>query len=899
MKILAYGGNEYSMRTLIGEWPGISSEYLGDLYGIPAGSPSFGLVFPGGSPALLYRERINPQYRGGYPYTVLLDLGPWEGAGTLWSRAAWNAAGLLECMFGAQSSRRATFMTPERLSTELLNSVVEEILAKHELDRFAPATTEQTTFEKKWASFLAGSLHAQVPVVAPPRALGIDKRPTMVELASLSSRLPTWLRTGRGWMVGGSYTQAAGFGAGALLDDEPFGENIDPSPVIRDGDQLQSLLQRLSESSSTAGRAKELVNQPAISWPDAKQFFDRARLLRQATDGEDSEFPEALPEDGMLAAEIFAAAFQNARDKVLHQTRIGPNQTCAILESRRHIGPTRIPRAMVSYLDVDALNRQLDAESVPPHIPEYLELPPDLSLARCSRQMIAKKGDLTRTDLERWRRFLRDAEAGDLENEFLEDFAQRQPWLAPWKNGADAKLNQILKQEAAARLRKGPDNPIRTWLYDGLSFLPVEEVNAELERFKDNLDRSLKDLALQLKEEPRQMGAAARAWLKQLASSGFRSELAVETKLAIAFENPPGWSNFWSLSQALHDGKPFAGKEVPKEERAVLALECMDLLRLCLKSKQLRISVQDFAQIAKLLELQKPFAAPLSGLASDPQFQRYYEALQPAQKKGTISSSKSAANAIASSELFTEASKLRRAIDQVVNAVGDSDRMIASDSAQEVYPDQYDDLADLLLIDWARGDSPGVASPARSGSDWISSERYGTVPPNLTAVTTGIATLFLGAAAWTQRFLHQPIPFLGALGAEQHRLPLELAGTVIAIIGLAVLIFGLFPPTYTVTLSRTAWLRLRKVVTNLFAGGDPYTKRRSEELITNISKSGARNFLVDGSFDWLLLLYLGSGAEQITQLEPAASNQLQRARRSILFVLDRAGLIRKRSWYRG
>src|SRR5580700_5294917 len=185
MKILAYGGNEYSMRTLIGEWPGISSEYLGDLYGIPSGSPSFGLIFPGGSPALLYRERINPQYRGGYPYTVLLDLGPWEGADTLWSRAGWNAAGLLECMFGAQSSRRATFMTPERLSTSLLTSVVEEILAKRELDRFAQETTKPTTFEKKWASFLAGSLDSQVPVVAPPRALGIERRPTMAELASM------------------------------------------------------------------------------------------------------------------------------------------------------------------------------------------------------------------------------------------------------------------------------------------------------------------------------------------------------------------------------------------------------------------------------------------------------------------------------------------------------------------------------------------------------------------------------------------------------------------------------------------------------------------------------------------------------------------------------------------
>jgi hypothetical protein len=744
-------------------------------------------------------------------------------------------------------------------------------------------------FEKKWASFLAGSLNAQVPVVAPPRALGLEQRPTMAELASLSLRLPPWLRTGRGWMVGGSYTQAAGFGAGALLDDEPFGEKIDPTAALRDGDELQLLLQQLSESKATAERARALVNQPAIGWPDAKQFFDRAALLRQATDGDDSGFHEKLPEDGVLAAEIFAAAFQNATDKALSQTRIGPNQTRAILESRRRFGPTRIPRAMVPFLDADALGRQLDAESVPPLVPEYLELPHDLCLARSKRQMIAKKGDLTRADLERWRQFLRDSEAGDAESEFLKEFTQRQPWLAPWKSSEDPKLNQILKQEAALRLRKGPDNFVRTWLYDSLFFLPVEEVNAELEKFKGNLDASLKDLALKLREEPRQMGAAARAWLKQLASSSLRNDLAVETKLAIAYENPPGWANFWSLSQALRDGKSFAGKEVPKEERAILALECMDLLRLYTKSKQLSISVPEFVQIAKLLELQKRFAATLGDLASDPQFQPYYDALQPAQKKGTIKLSKSEPDAIASSELFTEASQLRHAIDQVVKAIADSDRMIAPGAANEIDLDQYDDLADLLLIDWVRGKSPKAATQ----------ERYGTLPTNLAAVLTGVAGLILGAAAWFLRFHPLTMPFLGALGAEQHRLPLELAGTVIAICGLALLILGMFPPTWTVTLSKKTWVRLKKVVANLLASGDRYTKRRCGELITNISKSGARNFSAGGSFDWLLLLYLGSDGASTGQFEPVTSTQLKRVRRSICFVLDRAGLIKKRGWFRG
>ena len=100
-------------------------------------------------------------------------------------------------------------------------------------------------------------------------------------------------------------------------------------------------------------------------------------------------------------------------------------------------------------------------------------------------------------------------------------------------------------------------------------------------------------------------------------------------------------------------------------------------------------------------------------------------------------------------------------------------------------------------------------------------EEYGALPTNLVAVLTGVAGLILGATAWCLRFLPQPIPFLGALGAEQHRLPLELAGTVIAICGLALLMRGFFPPTYTVTLSKNTWARVKKVVANFSSAVTP------------------------------------------------------------------------------
>jgi hypothetical protein len=887
MKILAYGGNEYSTRAMIGEWPGISIEQLGDLYGIPSGSPSFGLVFLGGTPALIYRERINPQYRGGYPYTVLLDLGPWQGADTFWTRAGWNAAGLLERMFGAQSPRRDLFMTPEQLSAEGLRAMVEEILAKRELEHFRRETREPSAFEKKWASFVAGSLNSAVPVVAPPRSLGLEHRPTMAEMASIAFRLPLWLRAGRGWLVGGSYTQATGFGAGALLDDEPFGEKIDPSPVIQDGDQMLSLLEQLSESPSTAERARKLINEPAFNWPDSKQFFDRARIWRRAARGDDSAFQQKLPEEGMFSEQIFAAALENAREKARSQMRIGPDQTRAILESRLRFGPTRIPRAMVPYFDDVALNRQLDVESVPPHVPEYLELPPDVCLARCVRQLIARKGDLKPVDLDGWRKFLRDTDAGDRESEFLEKFAQQLRWLAPWKNSEDRKLNQILKQEALARLRKGPESLFRTWLYDGATFLPAEEVNAELEVFKVNLDAALKDTAVFLKEEPRQMGSSVRAWLKQLASSDLRHHIGVEAKLAIAFEGPQGWANFLALSQALKEGKSFAGKEASKEERTLLAGECIDLLLLYIGSKQLRIPVPEFVQIAKALELPKRFGGALSEMASDPQFRRYCEALQPARRKGAIEALKPEPAAMATSKLLAEAGELRDAIDGIVKEIADSDLMIPSNSRQEIDSQQYDDLADLLLIDWAR------AKSLRTDSQ----EEYATLPTNYVAVATGIAALLLGAAAWLLRF-HAAIPFLGAVGAEQNRLPLELAGTGFLICGLVLLIRGLVPPAYTQTLSKNTWTRVHEVVANFLKNGDRYTKHRSTELLANFAQSGAKNTAVDSSFDWLLLLYLGFEAERVAASEEISSSQLKRIRSSILFVLDRAGLIEKKGRFR-
>jgi hypothetical protein len=886
MKILAYGGNEYAIRTVIGEWPGISSEYLGDLYGIPAGSPSFGLVFPGGSPALLYRERINPQYRGGYPYTVLLDLGPWQGSDTLWSRAGWNAAGLLESMFGLKSPRRAGFMAPENLSATRLIAIVEEILAKGELDQFARSTSELAAFEKKWASFVAGSLDSTVPEIAPPRALSLDRRPTMAQMASLSAALPLWIRTGRGWMVGGSYTQAAGFGAGALLDDEPFAEKADPSAVLTRGEQLQLLLGEMSTSPLTAKTARELTDTPAIAWPDLKQFVERARLWHRAAAGDDSAFQQKLPQDGVLAAEIFDAAIQNARDKAARQVRIGPNQTRAILESRTRIGPTRIAQSLARSLDQDALNKQLEVESVPPNIPAYLDLAPELCLERSKKQLDALNGELSKSDLEKWRRFLREAGAADKEFEFLKDFVWRQHRLWRWKSSEDRKLNEILKQEAAFRLQEGPANYRPTWLFDILYFLPEDEANQGVEKFKNKLDAPLKDLVLQLQAEEPELGRPARRWLTELAASDLRKDLSVETKLEIAFVSPSGWTNLLALSRSLREGKPFPGKEVAKPEREVLAQECVELLRLYLKGNQLQLQEREFRNIAKVLDLEKRQPDEWKSLSRNTQLRRYLEAPEPARKSVAIDSFAADRSSAALPDLLAEAGKLSAAMAQFANAMAAPERKFTLGAKVRNDPGPYNDLADLLFFERLRG---------RSALARFQTE-YTQLPRELTAVWQGLAGLLIAAAAWYLRFHQSPIPWAGGLGAGQHHLALTLAGVAFAIAGAVQLFRGAAPRSYLAPFSEKTSGRLQKCVRNFLTEDDRYTIGRCRELIEGIAQSGPRGFEAGGSFDWLLLLYLGSDENNISQFEENGPQQRTRVRRSIVFILAAAGLIKKKGW---
>lgn len=890
MKILAYGGNQYSIRAVIGEWPAISSEVLGDLYGIPSGSASFGLVFPAGSPALLYRERINPQYRGGYPYTVLLDLGPWDGADSLWKRAGWNAAGLLECMFGAESPRRAAFMAPERLNPAQLHSIVEEILARRELDRFAQTAAGPANLEKKWASLLAGSLGSSVPVVAPPKALGLDRRPTMAEMASLSLRLPLWLRTGRGWMVGGSYTQAAGFGAGALLDDEPFGEKADPSGVIREGEQLQALLAELGSFPATAKKAQELVAMPAFAWPDASQFFERASLLRRAAAGDDSAFEQELPEDGMLAREIFEAAFQNAQEKAGRQARIGPHQTRAILESRRRFGQ-RISSSLARFLDLDALNGQLDLESAPPNIPEYLELPAEICAARCKSQLEAVKGDLSKADLENWRRFLRESGAADAENDFLKEFAWRQHRLWRWKSSDDRKLNEILKQEAAYRLNKGPANYRPTWLFGSLFFLPKEDVSAQLERFKDKLDAPLKDLVLQLQAEPAEMGTPARKWLTELAASDLRGNLSVETKLEIAFVNPSGWATLLNLSESLRGNKPFAGKEAQKAEREILAQECVEMLSLYTRSGQLHASEREFRNIAKVLDLEKRYPAELKRLGPDLGFNRKLrrseDSPEPDPRVVEIDATGSDRGLAASTDLFATASQLRSAIDRFANATSAPGEDFSAGTRRRNDSEKYNDLADLLLLQRYGAHSLDAASQ----------QEYVRLPIELSAVSRGVAGLAIAAAAWYLRIHTPPIPIVDSLG--QHPVILSLAAALFAIIGLVELARGLSRRVYTVNYSKEAWQRLQRSVTNL-GKHDSSTRHRSQELIEAVAQSGWHDLKIGGSFDWLLLLHIGGDQDRLAEFfDENNSKHVSRVHRRIVALLERGGLIERKGWLRG
>ena len=606
MKILAYGGNQYSIRARIGEWPEALMASVADLYGLPPEQPSFGVVFPGDAPCLLYRERMSAEMRGGYPYTILLDLGTAGGETAAWAAAQSNAAALLYFLFRAQSPWRAALLTPESLNPNAVEKMLDEMVEQRLLEEFRGRTGGGEP--SAWAKLVTGSLVADELTVATPAALGLTGRPTMREVAEWVAQMPPMTRTGNGWMVGGSSTQAGAFGAALLVDDQPYGAAANPTAAMEAGARLLALLNEANRSGATTPEAGE-----GLTPRGSSMFFRRLLLLDRVRNGGEDAYREPLPSSGPLHIEIFDTAVRSAEAMARRGESIGPLQSRAVLDGAQ-ARDAQVTEEVFRHLDADVLRAWFDARSIPPEpIADGFDVPGEMLLERCLAR-IQTEG-LTPETLEKYRRYLRENRAERAEDELLQQAVPRLPSpLTAWARRGDTKLGKRLTAEAERRFRERQG---KSWLADAVHLVGAKWAAEQVESLREDLDLPVRGL---VDEKP--LSEEAGTFLELLAGSAARARLGTMLKVDIAGKVHEGWESLWLLGESLQGRGQFPGGRL-KDDREVLASECMDLLENYARLGKLQAAKGEFSQIAKKLRLAEGYAERLKKLAEQyPSFGR-------------------------------------------------------------------------------------------------------------------------------------------------------------------------------------------------------------------------------------------------------------------------------------
>jgi hypothetical protein len=879
MKILVYGGNQFGVRARIGDWPEIPEGCLNDHYGIPTGRPSFGLVFLDKNPCLLYRERINPEVRNGYPYTVLIDPGPWQPEISIWRRCNWNAAALLHGLFGVQSRWRESFLNPSELSTGVVQSALDDLLRDGQKELIAEGSGYSEA-ASNWASLLTGALGTPGLALATPASLGLAGRPSMNEVAGWVGQMPLFSRMSGGWMVGGSSTQAAGFGAGVLLDDEPYGANANPFEILRKGSAMLAALNEMTGWQPTAERVLSLMNRPAFDWEDLPEFFEQAQVWEAVHSAADAACPTELPASGPLTAEILLATLDFAEEKAALGEPIGPNRSSALLLSRSRLSRP-IGREITALLDPETLCRQLDVEEAPPTPLVLLELPPELCLKRCLAWLGGKPSPEP-ADLEKCRVFLRKSGAESEDEQLLMDFVGRLSVLEPPK-GADARLIDCLKAEARKRLQRGLVSGMpSSWLADGFVLLPFAEVQPYLRLEEQDVDEVVREL---IAFQP--LSKAACGWLDSLAASEEKSNLSTDVKLELSKLKLTKWSEFYRLSQAMEGFAPFQPVSMTAKHLRELAEECMELLEYCLLNGSLRIGEPEFRKLAATLRLQDLYAPKLRDLAfSNPAFQQLHLSILPAQPDNPQYSASRAAGNEAVADPLAEALRMRAVIGALQSRASLFPNVFETSGCRD-NPAAYDHLVDL---EWFEG-FPRTLAKIKNG------ESYGEPASRMSLI---VLTVVLYAAA-VIAILLQRVRILGWFhnlpNAAYWGIPLIALILFLPLMFFAAFVWRRPVPRYSLNFSFGQYNRLNDLIDALFCQRNGYAIDRARNLTKRLL--GNKSPLTDeNSFDRALLLYLGRGNSQLSQLmEDKPERTVKRVRCSIYKVLMARKLIRRKGWF--
>lgn len=205
--IYAYGGNAFTTRHILGDWPQTIPEgALSDKYGISSQRTAYGVGETAYRKFLIYRTVQNPSNRGGYAYTLLIDPGE-----PVWRLCKGNGAALLLKILEDPEIQKYLLDKPENVGKKLMDALVEK-LKQSDLSvepELNPITNQVRDFFAKTA--------APEPIIVVGTNT-IKERPNIEDFAHAVAAVSPELRENATWLIGGGEVSGQALGAKLVWD---------------------------------------------------------------------------------------------------------------------------------------------------------------------------------------------------------------------------------------------------------------------------------------------------------------------------------------------------------------------------------------------------------------------------------------------------------------------------------------------------------------------------------------------------------------------------------------------------------------------------------------------------------------------------------------------------------
>lgn len=199
--ILAYGGTAYSERRRVGQWPKIPDGSFQDMYGLKSDERdlTFGVGEKGNRRFVIIRQKQNPEARGGYPFTVLIDPGE-----TTWRMYRWNGAQMLKNILNDETLRERFLKRPE------------EIICTEEFDKIQNLDEGVLPLaDEKIKQLAQAASEIREPIVIGPQVM---EKPTPERMAHALTALSDDERKDMTYLIGGGGVHGKSFGCRIVWD---------------------------------------------------------------------------------------------------------------------------------------------------------------------------------------------------------------------------------------------------------------------------------------------------------------------------------------------------------------------------------------------------------------------------------------------------------------------------------------------------------------------------------------------------------------------------------------------------------------------------------------------------------------------------------------------------------